>query len=171
MSQGTTKGVPIDTDGTLSANQDVLVPSQKAVKTYVDDTALPVAGGTMAGDTNSADNEVQRPVLADYCVKHQSKGSISGAQSIDVALGNSVSATATGAITWAFSNPSPTGNLCPIFFRLTNGGAGAQTWPASVDWEGGTAPTLTASGTDVLMFLTSDAGTLWDGFLCSLDSK
>lgn len=36
MSQGYTSGIPIDTDGTLSANSDFLVPSQKAVKTYVD---------------------------------------------------------------------------------------------------------------------------------------
>jgi len=36
MTQGTTKGVPIDTDGTLAANQDTLVASQKATKTYAD---------------------------------------------------------------------------------------------------------------------------------------
>lgn len=36
MAQGYTSGVPIDTDGTLSANSDLLVPSQKATKTYVD---------------------------------------------------------------------------------------------------------------------------------------
>ena len=36
MAQGTTKGVPIDKDATLSNNSDLLVPSQKAVKTYVD---------------------------------------------------------------------------------------------------------------------------------------
>jgi len=34
MAQGTTKGVPIDIDPTLAANSDLLVPSQKAVKTY-----------------------------------------------------------------------------------------------------------------------------------------
>ena len=32
MSQGTTKGVPIDTDSTFTANSDLVVPSQKAVK-------------------------------------------------------------------------------------------------------------------------------------------
>jgi hypothetical protein len=36
MSQGFTKGTPIDTDATLSLNSDIVVPSQKAVKTYVD---------------------------------------------------------------------------------------------------------------------------------------
>ena len=35
MAQGTTKGVPIDTDVTLAANSDLLVPSQKAIKSYI----------------------------------------------------------------------------------------------------------------------------------------
>jgi hypothetical protein len=35
MSQGFTKGTPIDTDGTLSLNSDIVVPSQAAVVTYV----------------------------------------------------------------------------------------------------------------------------------------
>jgi len=35
MAQGPTKGVPIDTDGSLSANSDLLVPSEKAVVSYV----------------------------------------------------------------------------------------------------------------------------------------
>jgi len=36
MSQGSTKGIPIDTDVTLAENSDALVSSQRAVKTYVD---------------------------------------------------------------------------------------------------------------------------------------
>jgi len=36
MSQGTTKGVPIDVDSAFAANSDALVPSQKAVKTAID---------------------------------------------------------------------------------------------------------------------------------------
>ena len=35
MAQGTTKGVPIDIDPLLAADSDLLVPSQKAVKSYV----------------------------------------------------------------------------------------------------------------------------------------
>lgn len=36
MSQGSTRGVPIDTDATLATDSDQLVASQKATKTYVD---------------------------------------------------------------------------------------------------------------------------------------
>ena len=36
MSQGFTRGVPIDTDPNLSLDSDLVVPSQKAVKDYID---------------------------------------------------------------------------------------------------------------------------------------
>ena len=54
MSQGSSRGIPIDTDGTLSANNDVLVPSQKAVKTYADtkqplDATLTALAGLTTG--------------------------------------------------------------------------------------------------------------------------
>ena len=40
MAQGTTKGVPIDIDPLLAADSDLLVPSQKAVKTYITANAV-----------------------------------------------------------------------------------------------------------------------------------
>jgi hypothetical protein len=52
MSQGFTKGTPIDTDPTLSLNSDIVVPSQKAVKTYVDgglSDKVNRSGDTMSG--------------------------------------------------------------------------------------------------------------------------
>ena len=36
MSQGFTRGIPIDTDPNLSLDSDLVVPSQKAVKDYID---------------------------------------------------------------------------------------------------------------------------------------
>lgn len=52
MSQGFTKGTPIDTDPTMSLNSDIVVPSQKAVKTYVDgglSDKVNRSGDTMSG--------------------------------------------------------------------------------------------------------------------------
>lgn len=51
MSQGYTKGIPIDTDGTLSADSDLLVSSQRAVKTYVDNATPSDASTTVKGVT------------------------------------------------------------------------------------------------------------------------
>lgn len=41
------------------------------------------------------------------------------------------------------------------------------TWPGSVKWPGGTAPTMTSTSTkkDVISFITTDAGTTWLGFV------
>mgnify|MGYP003627944084 FL=1 len=100
-------------------------------------------------------------------------GSIGGgAQTIDLTLGNSVSGTVdTSTTTFTFSNPTASDELCMFSLILTNGGSQTVNFPSSVDWEGGTAPTLTASGVDLLVFATIDGGTIWHGQAMSLDSK
>ena len=53
MSQGFTRGVPIDTDPNLSLDSDLVVPSQKAVKDYIDTglaDKVDRAGDTMSGN-------------------------------------------------------------------------------------------------------------------------
>ena len=90
-------------------------------------------------------------------------GSGSGARTIDLTLGNSVTATVAGSTTWTFSNPAASGKCEGFTLVLTNGGSAAQTWPASVKWPAATAPTLTAAGRDRLVFTTEDGGTTWDG--------
>jgi hypothetical protein len=52
LAQGTTRGVPIDTDPLLTADSDLLVPSQKAIKAYTDtkgNMILASAQATLAG--------------------------------------------------------------------------------------------------------------------------
>lgn len=51
MAQGTTKGVPIDTDPTLTNNSNLLVPSQNAVKTYADTKVPKIRSLTINGTT------------------------------------------------------------------------------------------------------------------------
>ena len=70
-----------------------------------------------------------------------------GTQDIDLTLGNSISATVdTGANTFTFSNPTASDEQCGFVLYLTNGGSQTVNWPASVDFAGGTAPTLTSAG-------------------------
>ena len=56
MAQGTTKGVPIDIDPLLAADSDLLVPSQKAVKTYAQPQLNGVGFVKASGTTISYDN-------------------------------------------------------------------------------------------------------------------
>jgi hypothetical protein len=56
MAQGTTKGVPIDTDPLLAADSDLLVPSQKAVKSYAQPQLNGLGFVKASGTTISYDN-------------------------------------------------------------------------------------------------------------------
>lgn len=84
------------------------------------------------------------------------------ASAVDCATGNYFTKTASGALTWTFTNV-PASRAFIFALQLTNGGSGTQTWPAAVAWDGGTAPTLQTSGTDILVFTTADSGTTWRG--------
>ena len=93
-------------------------------------------------------------------------------KAIDLEDGNNFTATvSTSTVTWTFSNPTASDELCGFTLFLTNGGSQTVNWPASVDWAGGTAPTLTTSGLDILVFVTTNGGTTWHGMVGSADSK
>ena len=123
-----------------------------------------------AGLVNHADFQVQRPYFLDIAETVNAIGGTGGGtQDIDLTAGNVVTATVdTNANTFTFSNPSATGRSCSFLLILTNGGSQTVNWPASVDWAGATAPTLTSSGIDVICFTTIDAGTIWYGFAAGL---
>ena len=125
----------------------------------------------IGGVTNLQDNNLQRPKLLDYAVKGVAKGNTGSAITVDLVDGNFFSATVDQATTFTFSNPPASGEFGAFVLELTNGGAFTVNWPGSVDWPGGTAPTLTASGKDQLVFTTRDAGTNWYGFVAGLDIK
>ena len=126
-----------------------------------------------AGLVNHADYQVQRPYFLDIAETVNAIGGTGGStQDIDLTVGNVVSATVdTSENTFTFSNPSATGRSCTFLFRVTNGGSQTVNWPASVDWVGGSAPSLTSSGLDMLVFTTVDAGTIWFGLVGGLDVK
>ena len=131
---------------------------------------LPLAGGTMSGETIFADQLVTRPEMKDYAESVNAIGATGGGtQDIDLTLGNVVTATVdTSANTFTFSNPPATGKSGSFTLILTNGGSQTVNWPGAVDWAGGTAPTLTTAGIDVITFTTIDAGTIWYGFAAGL---
>ena len=119
------------------------------------------------------DNLIETPEFIDYAESvNVIGGTGGGTQDFDIALGNVHTATVdTSTNTFTFSNPSATGKSCSFTLILTNGGSQTVNWPGAVDWAGGTAPTLTTSGIDILTFMTIDAGTIWYGFLAGADMK
>jgi hypothetical protein len=135
----------------------------------VDSAADMIIGGYI----NFQDEQAIRPEIKDYAETVNAIGGTGGGtQDIDVTAGNVVTATVdTSTNTFTFSDPSATGKACSFTLILTNGGSQTVNWPSSVDWAGGTAPTLTSSGVDILTFTTVDAGTIWYGFAAGTDMK
>lgn len=161
--QGSTNDVTIKND----ADADVAV-----VPTGT--TTLELKGAfILGGAVTGGDNTVSAINLKDYGEITNALGDLGGGtDDIDLNAGNVVTATvSTSGQTFTFSNPTASDEGCSFTLILTNGGSQTVTWPASVDWAGGTAPTLTTSGVDVLVFLTVDGGTIWNGAISIANSS
>lgn len=87
---------------------------------------------------------------------------------IDCDEANTFTLTTSGNTTFTFDYSGvnlTTDEAYAFTLRVTAGGTHTLSWPASVDWPGGTAPDAPADGeTDVFVFFTTDGGTTWYGF-------
>ena len=95
--------------------------------------------------------------------------STSNATTVNLQDGTNFSHTLTENTTFTFSNPASSGKVSAFSLKLVQDASASGfvvTWPAAVDWPGGTAPTLTAtaSAVDYFVFITHDGGTTWYGF-------
>lgn len=97
--------------------------------------------------------------------KVQALGNKSGTVAINAANGNIATLTATGALTITLTASAASGYGRVLTLIMTNAGNYAVMWPSSVKWADGTAPTLTASGTDIVTLVTTDNGATWRGML------
>jgi hypothetical protein len=192
VQSGTTTKVAISdlTAGRSVAASDITVTTALAT-TF--DTNVAAAGMTMAGTTLAADGTdadisinitpkgtgavaladaiLSRPTLKDYAVEGVAIGNAGATRTFDLTAGNFFSVTIDQATTFTFSNPPASGDFGAFVMEITNGAAFVITFPASVNFPGGTAPTLTASGVDQLVFTTRDGGSTYFGFVAGLDIK
>ena len=98
--------------------------------------------------------------------------SSSNAATLNLRDGSVFTHTLSENVTYTFSNPATSGYASSFTLKVTqDSSARTITWPGSVDWAGGTAPTLsTGSGdVDVFVFLTVDGGTTYYGFTAGQD--
>ena len=155
------------------------VEGRSASEVLSDIAALPLAGGTMTGELVFGDQLATKPKMKDYSEAVNALGSKSAAFDIDLEDGNVHSLTITsgtfniGLVNALASNSNSITligtNLAagtPSFVSGAHGGGGNV-----VKWPGGSAPTLTASGVDILTFTTFDGGTNWYGFAAGIDAK
>jgi len=96
--------------------------------------------------------------------------SSSNATTVNLRDGTNFSHTLTENTTFTYSNSAASGKVSAFTLKIVQDASAsgyAVTWPTSVDWPGGTAPTLTATANavDVFVFYTHDGGTTYYGFI------
>lgn len=114
------------------------------------------------------DGAIEGPELKSYYETYNNVTISAGAVTLDLSTGNHFATNLTGNYTVSITNPCASGKAC-AFTYLTHGTGAATviTWPASVLWPGGTAPTVTTTNgkTDVYSFYSVNGGTNWYGFV------
>lgn len=87
-----------------------------------------------------------------------------GSYDVNLASGNVFNLTLTGNTTLTFSGAT---NLkacsCTIYIKQGSPGSRTLSWPTSVRWAGGTAPTIstTTNAVDIFVLETLNGGTTW----------
>lgn len=159
--------VKVSSDGS-SWNQSYVITASSGDIEFKQDV-------TFSGIVSCADNVVSRPELKDYAETLNTNSTSGSTPSIDLQNGNVHDVTLSANATFTFSNPPASGKGGSFTLILRQDGTGGRTvtWPASVDWAGGAAPTLTtaASSVDILTFMTVNGGTTWYGFLAGGDMQ
>ena len=131
----------LDTDNTLAANSDSRVPSQKAIKSYVNTNSAPASHLHTVATSGAS-------LTVDYSV----------ADTWDITLTANCTVSLTG-----FTNAQP--NFLTLVLRQDASGSRSVTWPP-ITWIGtGVAPTLqtAAAAVDSVVVFSFDGGTSFYG--------
>jgi len=149
------------------ASSTSVIAQKTPAQVLSDIAAMPLAGGTFSGNVNFADYLAQRPVIKDYAETVKAHGTTGGSITVNLENGNVHTITLNAATTFTFSNPPASGKAGSLTLIITQASTAVSvTWPSSVDWVYGSAPDLSGDSTDyVLVFLTTDGGTTWRGWL------
>jgi hypothetical protein len=77
--------------------------------------------------------------------------------------------TLEGDVTLSFINAvaDPPGNSFSLVIEQDATGGRSISWPSSVEWDGGSSPSLSTAAGDkhLLSFLTTDGGSTWVGLV------
>ena len=122
-------------------------------------------GITVDGPSNFLDNDVSRPNLKDYSEDVNAIGTVNSNTAVNFENGNVQTVTIGGNCEFSFSNPPASGKAGTVTLLITNGGAHTTTFASAIKFPGGVAPSLTASGIDIVSFVTTDGGTNIYGFI------
>ena len=161
-----------------TANAQTLWRNTNTAAPTIGSTSIAFAsiGGTTAasgvsitdagGYFTATDVEGALQELAKKDIGYTAHGNTGSTETFD-ALTGWHSATLDANSTFTFTGAT-SGLVAAMVLELAQDGTGSRTvtWPGSVVWPGGVAPTLstTAAAVDILTFFSRDGGTTWYGF-------
>jgi hypothetical protein len=160
-------------DGVIATTAELNILDGATVTTaelnYNDITTLGTseASKVVTADANGDVTLAAELVAESYNETFDTVTSTTNATTIDCEAGNVFLHTLTENTTFTFSNPPSSGTAYGFTLKLVQDAtARTVTWPASVDWAGGEAPTISEGDgeVDVFVFFTHDGGTNWYGF-------
>ena len=102
--------------------------------------------------------------------------SSSNAATLNLRDGNVFEHTLTENVTYTFSNPASSGKVSSFVLKIKQDASASGyivTFPGTVDFVGGTAPTLTATANaiDTFVIFTTDGGTIYNLLVAGQDIK
>ena len=131
-------------------------------------SSLAVGGSLVTQTTGSFTEQGGSNFLAAIT---EDSDTLSGSGTVAINLNNATNwlHDLSGNTTYTFTYPTTSNVQVSSSFTLKiiqGSTARTITWPSSVDWAGGTAPTLSTANNavDVFVFYTIDSGTTWYGF-------
>jgi hypothetical protein len=160
-------------------NEDVAVTSTATEINLLDGVTATTAELNYLDITTLGTTEASKAVTADangvvtfdngISEEYIAVTSSSNATTVNLRDGTNFSHTLTENTTFTYSNSAASGKVSAFTLKIVQDASASGytvTWPGSVDWPGGTAPTLTAtaSAVDVFVFYTHDGGTTYYGF-------
>lgn len=157
----TDKNVVVVHDGVTAGGHPM---ASSAIFSGTDPGQVPASTSKETGKVLRSDGMWNNTSLDPISEKAQALGNTTGNKAINVSNGAYITCKVTGNTTFSFTGVPQTGATV-VVMQLTNGGAYTITWPSSIKWSGGTAPKFTASGIDIVVLTTNDAGATWYGIV------
>lgn len=166
-------------DGNITASGDVTVGDDLTVTgdaaitstlTVTGATALNgnVGLGDASADTVTITGTVVGAPLKTYTETKTAPTISASALTLDCSLGTYFAVALNSNCTITISNAPASGRALGITVVFTaDGSLRTITWPGSVVWAGGSAPTMTSTNNkrDIITLITYDAGTTWFGVI------